>query len=296
MKKITLLLVIIFTFLFSTTSWGEWRFVIENGGNKWYYDKDRVRKSGKFLYVWWLMDYLKPSPSGVLSDNTYIELDCSIFRFKRLKIQTYNKSMGEGKMRLDFDPKDEWNYPKPKTVIEFVLNKVCEEHQKNYVSLDVKKREVFYYGNRDGKFGFYTEKWEGLETEENIDYVKYEGDTVNGVPNGQGTFTYTNGRKYVGMFKDGKKYGKGKETFPDESVYVGEFKNGEINGQGTLTFPDGTKYVGEWKDQKMNGQGTYTYDNGDLFEGEFKEGEQLNGTSYNKNGNILYKKVNGKVE
>ena len=58
MKKITLLLVIIFTFLFSTTSWGEWSLVTESvDGDKLYYDKDRVRKSGKFLYVWELIDY-----------------------------------------------------------------------------------------------------------------------------------------------------------------------------------------------------------------------------------------------
>ena len=54
MKKITILLVIIFTFLFSTTSWGEWSYVTETDGGKYYYDKDRVRKSGKFLYFWML--------------------------------------------------------------------------------------------------------------------------------------------------------------------------------------------------------------------------------------------------
>ena len=30
MKKITILLVIIFTFLFSNTSWGEWTYVVKN--------------------------------------------------------------------------------------------------------------------------------------------------------------------------------------------------------------------------------------------------------------------------
>ena len=91
MKKITILLVIIFTFLFSTTSWGDWNYVTESvDGDKFYYDKDRVRKSGKFLYVWLLMDYLKPVNGG-LSTIVYSELDCSILRFKYLKIQIYNK-------------------------------------------------------------------------------------------------------------------------------------------------------------------------------------------------------------
>ena len=53
----------------------------------------------------------------------------------------------------------------------------------------------------------------------------YTGEVAGGAPNGQGTWTHPNGRKYVGKFKDGKSH-----------------------GQGTFTFPNGRKYVGEWKD------------------------------------------------
>ena len=80
MKKITILLVIIFTFLFSTTSWGEWKLgsILKKSGWKLYYDKDRIRKIGKFLYVWGLTDYLKPFKRD-LSHISYVELYCSIF-------------------------------------------------------------------------------------------------------------------------------------------------------------------------------------------------------------------------
>ena len=70
MKKITILLVIIFTFLFSTTSWGEWNYVVENlSGDKLYYDKDRLRKSGKFIYFWELIDFLnhQKEPNEVIT-------------------------------------------------------------------------------------------------------------------------------------------------------------------------------------------------------------------------------------
>ena len=129
MKKLTILLVIIFTFLFSTTSLGEWKFGSENvDGDKFYYDKDRVKKSGKFIYFWELIDLLKPDKWGDLSSTTYVQLDCSIFRFKALKYQFYKNSMGEGEMD-DYTPPYEWEYPKPNSTDESVCNFVCKEHQ-----------------------------------------------------------------------------------------------------------------------------------------------------------------------
>jgi len=37
----------------------------------------------------------------------------------------------------------------------------------------------------------------------------------------KGIFTSFNGKKYVGEFKDGKKHGHGTYTFPDGKKYVG---------------------------------------------------------------------------
>ena len=87
----------------------------------------------------------------------------------------------------------------------------------------------------------------------------------------------------------------------EDAKYIGEFKDGffedrQPNGQGTITYPNGIKYVGEWKDGLQNGQGTWTYYNGDKYGGEFKDDELWNGTTYDKNGNIYSKYVNGKVQ
>ena len=38
---------------------------------------------------------------------------------------------------------------------------------------------------------------------------KYVGEISNGLPNGQGTLTYSNGTKYVGEWMDGKPNGQG---------------------------------------------------------------------------------------
>ena len=75
--------------------------------------------------------------------------------------------------------------------------------------------------------------------------------------------------------------------------YVGNWIDGKQNGQGTLTYPDGENYVGSWKDGKKNGQGTHTHFDGRKYVGEYKDGKPLNGTGYDKNGNIQVKFVNG---
>ena len=63
------------------------------------------------------------------------------------------------------------------------------------------------------------------------------------------------------------KNGQGTFTFPDGRKYIGEFKDGKWNGQGTLTYPNGSKYVGEFKDGKRNGQGVMFKVNGEILSG-----------------------------
>jgi len=218
----------------------DWNFVLEDGvGRKYYYDKDRVRKSGNILYFWELNDYIKPSERGVLSVTKYVQLDCSIFRFKLLKFQWYKKSMGEGKM-TGLTPPDEWKYPPPNSTGGFMYKKICEENQQN-------GQGIITYPNGE----------------------KYVGELKDGKFHGKGTITYPDGSIYVGEFKDDKKNGQGTFTFPDGYKIVGEFKDGVPNGQGTLTLPSGTKYVGELKNGKP-WNGTFTDKDGNT-------GKKVNG-------------------
>ena len=75
----------------------------------------------------------------------------------------------------------------------------------------------------------------------------YKGEIKNGVPNGQGLYSYPDGRKYFGQWKDGKINGRGTYTSPFRWKYVGQFKDGKFHGQGIYTYPDGESYVGEFK-------------------------------------------------
>jgi hypothetical protein len=77
-------------------------------------------------------------------------------------------------------------------------------------------------------------------------------------------------------------------------IYKGEVENGVPNGLGFLIDPDGIKYVGEWIHRWKNGQGTFTWSDGGEYVGSWKNGTRWNGTFYDKNGNIIYKYVNGR--
>ncbi len=165
---------------------------------------------------------------------------------------------------------------------------------------------------------------------------KYKGEISNGTPEGLGVLSYpfTDGKRVVGEWKDGKewntehykkdgkvigKWVNGKwilkwgvlcgtleegtmvwfEKCYDgvESKYVGDIENRKPNGQGTYIFHDGRKYVGGWKDGKEHGQGTFTFSDGKKGVGEFRENKPWNITTYDKDGNIRWKMVNGvKVE
>jgi len=80
----------------------------------------------------------------------------------------------------------------------------------------------------------------------------------------------------------------------NEGKYEGEIENWKPNGIGNITYLIGIKYVGEWKDGKYNGQGTLTLTNGWKYFGSWKNGEIWNGTEYDKDGNIIYRWVEGK--
>ena len=150
----------------------------------------------------------------------------------------------------------EWYYGEPwnvkmhdkegNIVYKFVNGKIELDQKKGAV----RQSGVFYHGFRNGVYGYYIEKWDGVENTKNKDYGKYEGEMINGKPNGQGTQTWYNGEKYEG-----------------------EWWKGTPHGQGIQTYSDGEKFVGE-----------------------YQFGFYGNGTSYDKEGNIVAKFVNGKIE
>ena len=75
-------------------------------------------------------------------------------------------------------------------------------------------------------------------------------------------------------WKNDNKDGNGTYTWASGSKYVGEWKNGTRDGNGTKTWADGSKYVGEWNNDKKHGQGTQTKADGTIaYSGEWEYGK-----------------------
>ena len=93
--------------------------------------------------------------------------------------------------------------------------------------------------------------------------------------NGQGTYVFSDGRKYVGEFRDDKPNGEGEFSFPDGRKYVGEFKDGDPNGQGKHICLNGV-FVGEFR-AGLDYRGVFTGKDGTIITGIFS-GEKKSGT------------------
>jgi len=102
-----------------------------------------------------------------------------------------------------------------------------------------------------------------------------------------GTYTWSDGEKYVGNWKDGHQSGQGSYIRANGNRYVGEFLKGQRDGQGTHTWADGGEYVGAWKDGEANGQGTFTSSSGGKYVGEWSGGHRNGlGIEYLADGRI----------
>ena len=127
MKRLTLLTALIFSVMFSSTSFAEWTKVVTHvNGDTFYVDFERIRKHGGYVYWWELIDYLKPDEFGNFSFKIYKQGECKLFRFKILNGSLYKEQMGGGTPSTSSNkPDKEWRFPPPNSPIETILKSVC---------------------------------------------------------------------------------------------------------------------------------------------------------------------------
>ena len=111
MKRLITILTLVFTMMFSSTSYAEWTEVTKSAKEKttFYVDFERIRKYDGHVYFWRLMDYSKPDKFGDLSTKAYLQGDCILFRYKVLNDSFHTGPMGKGTISSSSDkPDEEW--------------------------------------------------------------------------------------------------------------------------------------------------------------------------------------------
>ncbi|UZE94721.1 PEGA domain-containing protein [Alkalimarinus alittae] len=107
--------------------------------------------------------------------------------------------------------------------------------------------------------------------------VNYKnGEWINGITTGEGSYLSDDGIQYQGAFVNGKFHGIGSITYPDGTEYRGQWFEGVMQGDGTLITSEGDTFIGIFKDGEFNGEGTLTKANGDIYDGYWVNGS-LNG-------------------
>lgn len=76
----------------------------------------------------------------------------------------------------------------------------------------------------------------------------YEGEWVEDLMHGTGTYTFTSGATYHGQWIKGKRHGVGKIEYPDGSSYDGQWENDMMHGNGKYTDNDGIEWEGIFVD------------------------------------------------
>ncbi len=109
---------------------------------------------------------------------------------------------------------------------------------------------------------------------------------VGDCENGQGTFEYETGMKYVGDWQQGKEHGRGVMTMPMGSSYEGDYQSGLPHGTGTYSLADGRKYVGEWKNGRPDGHGVEINPVGTSYDGQWHDGVPHGRGLAKKNGRV----------
>jgi hypothetical protein len=121
-------LLIIFTLVFSPTSFADWTMVSKSETGRIYYvDLERIRKVDGFIYFWQMSDYLIKDKYGDLSNKVYIKADCELFRYQNLKFYFHKEPMARGDAEIEDSEDLSWNYATPNSNIEAALITVCSQ-------------------------------------------------------------------------------------------------------------------------------------------------------------------------
>lgn len=107
-----------------------------------------------------------------------------------------------------------------------------------------------------------------------IHYVggTYRGRCQEGVPEGKGRLTFSDGSFYDGLWRYGKRSGLGTLFHSNGDVYHGTWRDDLIHGKGWYYFHSGDRWFANFWKGKANGEGRFYANDGSIFFGHFRNG------------------------
>lgn len=128
----------------------------------------------------------------------------------------------------------------------------------------------------------------------------WTGGSVSGKAHGKGVAKrFVNGElesSYEGEYRNGIREGHGKVTLSDGTIKEGNFENGQLMGYGTAIFQDGDEYRGNFINYCMHGEGTLRYGNGTVFDGFMVDDAPYTGKITYYDGAVSYIQAYEKVD
>ncbi len=110
----------------------------------------------------------------------------------------------------------------------------------------------------------------------------YEGTWQNGLRNGQGKYTWTNGDVYQGTWLNDNRHGYGEYVWHDGSKYKGNYSVGVRSGYGIYYYTNGNIYEGTWQNNLKHGIANLYFKESANIGGKYINNEYVSGTGINK--------------
>ena len=109
MRKLTLILSLVFTVTLSSPSYAKWTKVGESvSGDIYYVDFESITIHGGYFMFATLFDSVKPTIDGDLSGIVLLEGDCETFRVRNLTGLFKKEPMGGGNNRSETEKNPQW--------------------------------------------------------------------------------------------------------------------------------------------------------------------------------------------
>ena len=129
MKKLTLIFIILFiTLNHSSYSKNRWVKIYSDEVGTEYIDIQNIKKNNGYIFFWNLTNVTKPYGGIYYSANVYKQVDCKIFRVKRLVFHWYKKSNGSGTYKSEPPKNKDWIYPSPNSVEHGNIEYICKNY------------------------------------------------------------------------------------------------------------------------------------------------------------------------